>query len=95
MIAREAESAQVSLRGVDAALRAALAAEARRRGLSLNRTVLALLREAVGLDARPGAGPWRRFDDLDHLAGSWDAAAAKGVLAQLDRQRGIDAELWR
>jgi hypothetical protein len=95
MMAKETGGANVTLRGVDAALREALAAEARRRGLSINRTLLALLREAVGLDDRRGAGAKRRFGDLDHLAGTWDAATAKGVLKETEKQRRIDAELWR
>jgi len=95
MMARDAGSAQISLRGVDTALREALAAEARRRGLSLNRALLALLREAVGLDDRRGGGAKRRFGDLDHLAGTWDAATAKGVLKETAKLRRIDGELWR
>ena len=95
MMAQETRGANVTLRGVDAALREALAAEARRRDLSLNRTLLALLREAVGLDDRRGAGRRRKFGDLDHLAGTWDAATAKCVLKESDKQRRIDAELWR
>ena len=43
----------VTLRGVDAALRAALDAEATRRGLSLNGVILELLRGAVGLTGEP------------------------------------------
>ena len=40
---------QLTVRGVDARLERTLRAEARRRGLSVNRTVLGLLREATGL----------------------------------------------
>ncbi len=39
----------MTIRNVSADLAAALEAEKSRRGLSLNRTVLALMREALGL----------------------------------------------
>lgn len=93
--AQEARVAQVTLRGVDAAMRGALVAEARRRGLSLNRTLLALVREAVGLDGGREAGRRRTFDDLDHLAGTWDAAETKRILKEAARHRCVDAEIWR
>lgn len=73
-------------------LRAALEREAERRGQSLNRTVLALLAEGLGI-ASP-SGP-REHDDLDELAGTWSKAEAEGFDAALRGQRPVDAELWR
>jgi hypothetical protein len=62
---------QLTVRGVDARLERTLRAEARRRGLGVNRTVLGLLHEATGLnDAPVGGDAPARFEDLDHLAGT-------------------------
>jgi hypothetical protein len=86
----------MTIRGVDPRLERTLRSEARRRGLSLNRTVLGLLREATGLH---GSAVYRaapeRFGDLDHLAGTWSAEEAATFERHVQRLRGLDAELWR
>jgi hypothetical protein len=87
---------QLTVRGVDARLERTLRAEARRRGLSLNRTVLGLLHEATGLQGDPvGRGAPARFEDLDHLAGTWGAEEAAAFDRYVRSARGVDAELWR
>ena len=56
---------QLTIRSISSALRTALDREAARRGQSLNRTVLALLAERLGLaDATAPV----EYDDLDELA---------------------------
>jgi hypothetical protein len=88
---------QLTVRGLDARLERTLRAEARRRGLSVNRTVLGLLSEATGLtgDARGAAEPPGRWTDLDHLAGTWSAEEADAFDRQLGATRVLDTELWR
>lgn len=84
---------QLTLRSTDHQLRTALRREARRRRASLNRTVLALLRERLGLDAdEPDP---ETHDDLDHLAGTWSQEQAKEFDEALREQRQIDEKLWR
>ena len=88
---------QLTIRGVDASLDTHLRAEAQRRRLSLNRTVLQLLREAIGLEAVPpstrGAGAQARFTDLDHLAGTWPPAEADALDRALKSMRHLDPRL--
>lgn len=88
---------QLTLRGVDAPLERHLHAEARRRGLSINRTALQLLRQAVGLEGALAAAPRRRehFIDLDHLFGTWTEDEAKEFDRALAEVRRMDPELWR
>ena len=88
---------QLTVRGVDSQLERTLRAEARRRGLSVNRTVLGLLAEVTGLagDARAAAESSGRWTDLDHLAGTWSADEADAFDRQLGATRALDAELWR
>ena len=80
----------LTVRKVDARLAAALARETRRRGTSLNQTVLDLLRRGLGLDAsRP------RSNGLEKFAGTWtaeDLAEFEANVAMFDK---IDPELWR
>jgi len=84
-------STQLTLRAIPPALRAALEREARARGLSLNRTVLALLAERLGLKE----GPAVPHDDLDELAGTWGKEEAARFEEALQAQRPVDAKLWR
>ena len=56
----------ITINGVPAELAAALESEKRRRGISLNRTVLALLRETLGLPDYGG-----RSNGLRHLSRAW------------------------
>jgi hypothetical protein len=83
----------MSLRGLDPDLVARLEREAKKRGLSLNRTVLVLLREALGA-ARPEDEP-TIHEDLDHLAGTWSARQADAFERKLGEQRRIDQDLWK
>jgi hypothetical protein len=79
----------LTIRKVDPQLARALEREVRRRGASLNETVLALLRQALGLETEP------RSNGLAKLAGAW----SDEELAQFERAtaplRQLDDELWR
>jgi hypothetical protein len=83
---------QLTIRGVDERLGDALKREAKRRGDSVNRLVLELLREGVGQS--PGQAP-AIYTDLDHLAGTWSEEDAAEFSRYLTPQRAIDEELWR
>ena len=66
MSAFEKPTKTLTIRGVSPELATALQAEGSRRGLSLNGTVLALLRQALGIsEGRP------RSNGLRRLAGTW------------------------
>lgn len=85
---------QLTVRGVNDDLHRALKKEADRRGTSMNRFVLSLLKEAMGV----GNGNGRYeilFDDLDHLAGTWSRKEAEVFEQALNQQRAIDKELWQ
>lgn len=88
---------RLTVRGLDVRLARALQAEAKRRGASINRTVLGLLYESTGLTQKPSATPESptTFTDLDHLAGTWSAEEADAFDRQLRELRPVDAELWR
>jgi hypothetical protein len=82
---------QLTVRDVDETLGEALKKEAALRGVSVNRLVLQLLREGVGL-ASP-RGPVR-YTDLDHFIGKWTAEEADEFDRHLAEQRKIDPDLW-
>jgi len=85
-------SGQLTIRSIDSNLRAALDREAARRGQSLNKTVLALLVERLGLadyNARV------EYNDLDELAGTWSKSESTRFDEAVRAQRQVDAKLWR
>lgn len=85
---------QLTVRGVNDDLHDALKKEADRQGTSMNRVVLALLKEAMGVSN--GSGRYQTlFDDLDYLAGTWSTKEAKAVQQELNNQRTIDHKLWQ
>ena len=80
----------MTIRRVESELARALDRERRRRGASLNQTVLDLL--SHGLGAAPGA---RRSNGLGRLAGSWSAEDAARFDQSVEATEQIDQELWR
>jgi hypothetical protein len=59
--------------------------------LSINKAVISLLEEHLGIKENKHA---QRYHDLDALAGSWTEEAAAEFDAALAEQRSIDASLW-
>lgn len=80
----------LTVRDVDPELARALEREKRRRGASLNQTVLQLLRQALGIDSSTV-----RSNSLGKLAGTW----SKQDLAHFERDTAmfeqIDEEIWK
>ena len=84
---------QLTVRGVDPQLEFRLKQEAHRRGLSMNRTVLAMLRQAAGIsnaETKP-----REYHDLDHLMGKWTEQEAREFDKALKEMRRIEPEIWQ
>jgi plasmid stability protein len=79
----------LTIRNVDAALAAALERERKRRGASLNQTVLELLRSALG--SEPGEP---RSNGLAKLAGTWSAKDLRDFERVTRAFEQVDDELW-
>lgn len=79
---------QYTIRGVPESLDERLRRNSVREGASLNEAVLAALRRGAGGEVAPV-----RYDDLDHLAGTWikDPEFDRAI-ASMDR---IDEDLWK
>ena len=80
----------MTIRNVPAELAQALDRERTRRGVSLNRTVLALLRNALGV---PNAAV--RSNGLRDLAGTWSEAEFEQFEQAVAPLREIDEPMWR
>lgn len=84
---------QITIRSVAPELRRALKQEAARRGVSMNRLVLEILGDALGLSGY-SQNSETIFPDLDHLAGTWTQQELDEFGGHLRLQRSIDEELW-
>ncbi|MFH1633284.1 MAG: toxin-antitoxin system HicB family antitoxin [Chloroflexota bacterium] len=83
---------QLTVRGVDENLHAALKREARQSRMSVNRYVTKVLAEAMGLGTNQLLP--QKYHDLDHLAGTWTPEQAGEFTRFLDEQRQMDQALW-
>jgi len=79
----------MTIRNVSAELAAALEEEKRRRGLSLNRTVLALIEESLGVNGNI------RSNGLGRLAGTWSEDRLRQFEDSVTPFGEVDSELWR
>jgi hypothetical protein len=80
----------LTIRHVDARLAGALTRETKRRGTSLNQTVLEVLRRGLGIDQ---VTP--RTNGLEKLAGTWTSEDLAEFEANVAMFEAIDPELWR
>ena len=64
----------LNLSGLDTRALAELTMQAAHAGISVNSLMLRLINKGLGLELTKAAG--QRHDDLDSLAGSWDAQDA-------------------
>ena len=80
----------LTIRGVSRSLADALEREKRRRGQSLNQTVLAVLSDRLGVG---DAGP--RRNGLARLSGTWSVDEARRFARDIAAAEQIDDELWR
>ena len=79
----------MSIRNVSVELAAALDEEKRRRGLSLNRTVLALMEESLGVNGNIPSNGLRR------LAGTWSEDTFTQFEDAVTPFSEVDSEIWR
>jgi plasmid stability protein len=78
----------LTVRNLPDELAAALEREKRRRGTSLNQTVIDLLGQSLGVKGT-------RSNGLGRLAGTWTEAEHKEFLSAMPSFEEIDSELWK
>ncbi|MCL4513709.1 MAG: hypothetical protein M1421_06840 [Candidatus Eremiobacteraeota bacterium] len=82
----------ITLRGIPDDLADFIETEAAEKGLSLNKTVIHLLKKCIGYGEKRGG---KLYHDLDSLSGSWDRHEFEAFTKVLKRQRVIESELWK
>jgi hypothetical protein len=86
---------QLTIRGIDEKLHKSLKEAAARQDVSMNRYLVRVLNEAVGIYQVKSSQQTQEYDDLDHLAGSWREDEADEFDRLLAEQRSIDESLWQ
>ena len=82
----------LSLRGLKEDLSENLKKISRKEGTSLNKTVLKLLEDSVGLRRRKRVNI---YQDLDELAGTWSSRDEKEFRGKIKYFESIDQEIWK
>lgn len=83
----------MSVRGLDDKLVAALKNKARREATSVNAMTVRLLEEATGLRG-PRGEPAIVHHDLDALAGTWSARDEKSFSSAIKSLSEVDPGIW-
>ena len=81
----------ITLRNLPPAVASAIRRRAMEKKTSLNKAVISLLEEGLGVRQRAATA----YHDLDDLAGSWVREEAETFEAALREQRTIDRDVWR
>lgn len=83
----------MSIRGLDDKALARLKRQAERDGMSLNSLALRLL--AGGAQGRARTRGLEQFDDLDALAGTWNAQQSSAFERHVAPFAEVDRALWK
>jgi hypothetical protein len=81
----------ITLRNIPPSVEKAIRAKARQKKISVNRAVIELLEERVGIAERKRV----LHHDLDRFVGSWTRDEARQFDRLLQDMRQIDPEIWK
>ena len=82
----------LSLRGIHEDLSEHLKKISRKEGISLNKTVLKLLEDSIGIKRKKRSNI---YHDLDELAGTWSIREEKEFNERIKFLGKIDKDLWK
>ena len=83
----------VTLRNVPPELARIIRRKASEKRTSVNKAVISLLEESLGIRGKKADKPLHH--DLDALAGSWTKEEVSAFERALARQRAIEPDLWK
>ena len=89
---QEIQLKTLTIRGIDEKLASAIRRESREKNTSINQIALKILRQAVGLMDNP---VFKKYDDLDHLAGTWTDKEEREFIKKTKQFGKIDQEIWQ
>ena len=83
---------QLTIRNIESQLHQALKSEASKKNTSMNRLVVHILKEAMGLV--PKKEEKKVYHDLDHLMGTWSEEEFQEFDEIMEEFNQIDEEMW-
>lgn len=82
----------ITIRGIDAELDAAIKEQASRSRQSVNQWLVEALKKITGMAKEP---VFKKYNDLDGLAGTWSKQEAEAFLADIKIFEKIDKDIWQ
>jgi hypothetical protein len=82
----------MTLRGIDERIAGALKERARKEDSSVNTVMLRILKESLGLEKKKRSV---LYDDLDYLAGTWNAQDAAEFERATAVFEAVDKDMWK
>lgn len=84
---------QITIRGIPVEIERLVRKEARKKGVSINKTFISLIEKITCVKASEKKKT--SYHDLDRFFGIWAKDEASGFDDSLELQRRIDADLWK
>jgi hypothetical protein len=82
----------ITIRGIDVELDAAIKDQAVRSRQSVNQWLIESLKKLTGKSKEP---VFKKYNDLDALAGGWSKQETKDFLADIKIFEKIDKDIWQ
>jgi hypothetical protein len=82
----------ITIRGIEPDLDKTIKSKASMEKLSVNLWVIKALKQATGIGKKP---IFRKYDDLDHIAGGWSRKETETFLKDIRIFEEIDEEVWK
>ncbi|HAR46851.1 MAG: hypothetical protein A2X56_09730 [Nitrospirae bacterium GWC2_57_13] len=82
----------ITIRGIDAELDRVIKSQAQQDDLSVNQWILQALKKVTGIGKKPA---FRKYHDLDKLAGGWSKEETKVFSESIQIFEKIDEDVWK
>ncbi len=82
----------ITLRGVDEELEKAIRKRAQKKNESINKTILKILKKETGQQKEK---PFKKYYDLDQLAGTWSEKDAEEFIKNTELFGRIEPQDWK
>jgi len=82
----------ITIRGIDPGLDRAIKSRAKQNNLSVNQWIVQALKKVTGMGKEP---VFKRYSDLDSLAGGWSKEEAKAFQRNTQIFERIDEDIWK
>jgi hypothetical protein len=82
----------ITIRGIDQTLEGMIRKDAKENNMSINQWILNNLKKVSGLEKEP---VFRKYHDLDELAGGWSKKEASEFRKNIGIFEKIDEDIWK